>query len=73
MFPTKIQWKLEEVAFEDHKWRLMAKMDTLRDWWSVDQWKKKPVEKTIEKTKWLVLRGMELYHRSINFPFFNLN
>jgi len=41
--------------------------------WVMKTWEKKPVQKTIDDTKEIIMRSFEVYHRHIQLPQFDLS
>lgn len=72
MFPSKIQFALVKEPYNSSGWRYQIKLDD-GDWWVMHWWDSKPREEQVKSIKFLILRGMEVYHKSITKPSFCLN
>lgn len=70
MFPTSIEFKCFKKG-GDRTWALRVRLDK-GDWWVIKRWKNEPAVKTVEELEDLVLRSMQIYHKSIKIPSFNL-
>lgn len=53
------------------EWVMSISLDSTAPW-VVFTWAKKPSDKAIQEIEVLVMRSMELYHRHVSVPYFDL-
>lgn len=70
--PTEIQFMVERrVVNETNEWVLKAKLGN-DDWWVITGWFRQPSVELINKTIDVIRRSMEVYHRHLRVPAFDL-
>ena len=70
--PTEIQFMVERrVVNNTNEWVLKTKIGN-GDWWVITGWFRQPSMELINKTIDVIRRSMEVYHRHLRVPEFNL-
>ena len=70
--PTEIQFMAERrVVNNTNEWVLKTKIGN-GDWWVITGWFHQPSKELINKTIDVIRRSMEVYHRHLRVPEFNL-
>lgn len=71
----KLQWRINERhAYGETQYALDIRIDNeVTGWWTIKTFKAYPKRKTVEELIEVLVRGMQIYHKSFKVPEFYID